>query len=212
MLPDLWRLADRRVRPSPVATLGRPPDSGLSSILAGIDHHVEVDRWFHASDVFAEGERITLEWFRGSGVAAPKIGLFAHIAWELCLDGALVRRDGLDATLDALRNGFAAAAGPPADDAVSRHHFDRVDRTAAEREAFDAVMRRLFGEIARGPWVAGYRDGAGIAQRIDGMRTRLGFGRLAAADRERLGEVLDRLTAPADTGLAALIGSPTTGG
>ena len=27
------------------------------------------------------------------GVRARRLGLFAHIAWEQCLDGALVRRE-----------------------------------------------------------------------------------------------------------------------
>ena len=132
-----------------------------------------------------------------------EIGLFAHIAWELCLDGALVRRDGLDATLEALRDGFATADAA-ANDAVSRHHFDRVERIATARPAFDAAMRRLFAEIARGPWVAGYQDGRGIAHRIDGIRTRLGFSRLSAPDRERLAEVLDELAPHADAALARL--------
>jgi hypothetical protein len=214
MLPDLWRMADRRVRPLPPTMASRAAAGDeLDSILAGIDHHLQIDRWFHAADVFREGERLTFDRFRGIRFAAPKLGLFAHIAWELCLDGALVRRDGLDATLDALRNGFAAATGPPADDAASLHHFDRIERTAGEREAFDAGMRQLFTEIGRGPWVAGYQDGAGVARRIDGIRVRLGFNRLTAEDRVRLGLALDELAPHADAALGRLeVARTLTGG
>jgi hypothetical protein len=209
MLPDLWRMADRRVRPALVAIANPPAATGeLASILAGINHHLHVDRWFHTGDVFVEGERLTFDRLRASGLDAPKIGLFAHIAWELCLDGALVRREGLEATLHALRDGFRAATGESADDAASLHHFDRLERTASERRAFDAVMRRLFHDIARGPWVAGYQDGAGVARRIEGMRVRLGFSSFSAADRERLGLVLDELATPADAGLRTLTEPP----
>jgi hypothetical protein len=208
MLPDLWRMADRRVRPALVEVANPPAAGELASILAGINHHLQVDRWFHAADVFLDGERLTADRLRASGLDAPKLGLFAHIAWELCLDGALVRREGLEATLGALRDGFGAASGGLADDAVSLHHFDRVERTAAERRGFDAGMRRLFTEIARGPWIAGYQDGAGVAQRIEGMRVRLGFSRFRAADRERFGLVLDDLAIHADAGLGKLVGPP----
>jgi hypothetical protein len=205
MLPDLWRMADRRVRPI-AGTIQTPNDdrSELASILSGIEHHVQADRWFHSADVFVEGERLTLDRLRASRVDAPKLGLFAHIAWELCLDGALVRRDGLEETLGALRDGFYSVSGPPADNAVSLHHFDRVARTADERQEFDGTMGRLFSEIARGPWVAGYQSGAGVVRRIQGMRVRLGFSPFTDHDRERLGEVLEELGSHADQGLEEL--------
>ena len=71
-----------------------------------------------------------MESLRVSGVDAPKLGLFAHITWELCLDGSLVRREGFDETLQTLRDGFDAV-GPPAHRAVALHHFDRIERTTA---------------------------------------------------------------------------------
>jgi hypothetical protein len=77
-----------------------------------------------------------------------------------------------------------------------------------ERLAFDAGMRRLFDEIARGPWVEGYQFGAGIAQRIDGMRFRLGLGRFDIVECARLGEVLDTLAPDADAAIAALLTPP----
>jgi hypothetical protein len=206
MLPDLWRMADRRVRPAltPIASPLRDT-SALAAILSGIDHHLQVDRWFHSASVFVDGERLTLDRLRGSRIDAPKLGLFAHITWELCLDGALVRLEGLEATLREVRGGFDLASGAPADGAASLHHFDRIERTAADREMFDSVMRELFTEIARGPWIAGYQDGAGVARRIQGMRVRMGFPRFSDGDRERLGLQIDELAPQADDALAALM-------
>jgi hypothetical protein len=211
MLPDLWRMADRRVRPAPVA-IARPSAATdeLVSLLAGIEHHVQADGWFHAAPVFIDGERLTLDRIRASRLAAPKLALFAHIAWELCLDGALLRREGLDTTLRLLHAGIDAVRGAPAADAASLHHFDRVERTTAERTAFDAGMHRLLTEIPRGRWIAGYQDGAGVSERIEGMRVHFGFSRFSIADRERLGRVLEDLAAHADASLGELIGPPVS--
>jgi len=206
MLPDLWRMADRRVRPAP-ESVESPSGAELVALLAGIDHHLRADRWFHTAPVFLEGMRLTSDRLRAGGFEAPKLGLFAHITWELCLDGALLRREGLASTLNALRDGFPAI-GSAARDAASIHHFDRVPRTTDERIAFDAGMRRLFDEIARGPWVEGYQFGAGIAQRIDGMRFRLGLGRFDVAECARLGDLLDTLAPDADAAIAALVTRP----
>jgi hypothetical protein len=203
MLPDLWRMADRRVRPAP-GPVGSTSGDELALLLAGIEHHLRADRWFHAAPIFIEGERLTSDRLRGSGLDAPKLGLFAHVSWELCLDGALLRREGLAPVLVALRDGFEAIRRV-AHDAATLHHFDRVPRTIAERAAFDAGMQRLFAEIARGPWIEGYQFGAGIAQRIEGMRLRMGLGRFDAAGRARLGDVFETLTPDADAALAALL-------
>jgi hypothetical protein len=203
MLPDLWRMADRRVRPvsGPVRSA---PGAELAAVLAGIDHHLRADRWFHTAPIFLEGERLTSDRLRASGLDAPKLGLFAHIAWELCLDGALLRREGLAPILVALHDGFKAS-GNAARDAASLHHFDRVPRTTAERATFEAGMSRLFSEIARGPWVEGYQSGTGVAQRIEGMRLRLGLDRFDAVERARLGDVFETLVPDADAAIAALL-------
>src|SRR3954466_7384028 len=55
MLPDLWRMADRRVR-----AIRRPDsdaeDRRVGEVLAGIEHHLTADHWFHAAPVFLDGE------------------------------------------------------------------------------------------------------------------------------------------------------------
>jgi hypothetical protein len=63
----------------------------------------------------------------------------------------------------------------------------------------------LLTEIARGPWVEGYQFGAGVAQRIEGMRLRLGLGRFDAVERARLGDVFETLAPDADAAIAALL-------
>jgi hypothetical protein len=208
MLPDLWRMTDRRVRPAPPDDTTRRGATGLvARVLDGIEHHLRSDRWFHAAPVFTAGERLTFEQLRDAGASAPKLGLFAHVTWELCLDGALIRKEGLDAILQALRTGFGAVGGAPANEAAARHHFDRFGRTAEERRAFGHGMEQLFRELAVGTWVAGYQTGAGVARRIEGMRVRLGFERFAPGDRPRLARVLDAIAPHADAALDEILTS-----
>lgn len=193
MLPDLWRMADRRVRPArdPARVAGA---GELGAVLDGIEHHLAIDKWFHADPVFTAGERLAADRLREAAIAAPRIGLFAHILWELCLDGELVARLGLDAVLRGLRAGFARVeeSGGGAR-AAELHHFERASRSQEERELFDQRMRRLFTELARGPWIDGYQTGDGVAFRIEGVRARLGLAPMSGDDHVRLAEVASGL-------------------
>jgi hypothetical protein len=207
MLPDLWRIADKRVRAmhADFGASNEEATGALREVLDGIAHHVEVDRWFHADPVFVEGERAAIAMIRAAAIGAPRMPLFAHILWELCLDGALVASRG-DAIVDDVRAGFEAASREGAGDrAATLHHFARVERTAEERALFDQRMRRIEEELARGPWIRGYANGAGIAERIDGVRARVGFARMDVQDRDRLALVADELLARADSALAAFL-------
>jgi hypothetical protein len=195
MLPDLWRMADRRVRARPlgvsVSTVGSRAED--ADVLAGIEHHLAVDRWFHGDAVFLDGERGAVELLRGARIAAPRMALFAHVLWEMCLDGALLRVTGTDATLASLREGIREARDGATARAVELHHFARVERTADEREAFERRMDRILDEIARGPWVEGYRTGEGIAARIAGVRVRVGVAPLEGDDLARVAGVAEAL-------------------
>jgi hypothetical protein len=208
MLPDLWRMVDRRVRPARERIDATGSAAEVTAVLAGIDHHLAADRWFHGAAVFEDGERITRERFHAARLDAPKVALFAHVTWEMCLDGALVRRQGLERTADVLREGFATVRGIPAGAAVLMHHFGRTMRSAAERAEFDAGMERLFAAIARGPWIASYRTGEGVAARVEGMRMRLGLGTFTAADRKRLAEAIDDLASAADAAVGEILDRP----
>ncbi|MFT3769829.1 MAG: hypothetical protein QM820_30710 [Minicystis sp.] len=190
MLPDLWRMADRRVRPHAAAA---SDDEGTAIVLAGVAHHVGVDRWFHADPVFTDGERDAAALLRGAEIAAPRTVMFAHVLWELCLDGALIRAVGFEAMMASLRAGITDVRAGSAARAAERHHFDRIARSPEDRAAFDGRMARILEAIARGPWVEGYQSGAGIAERVQGVRMRLGLAAMDDADLTRFAGVADRL-------------------
>jgi hypothetical protein len=193
MLPDLWRMADRRVR-AQTAPREAPGDAApaLSRVLAGIEHHLRVDRWFHADAVFRDGEQEASALIGAAHLAAPRSGLFAHVLWELCLDGALLRREGFPTVLGLLREGAAGLAGAGGT-AAELHHFDRVARTADERAAFDDRLRRIVAELERGPWIESYQTGAGVAGCVQGVRRGLGLTPMDAADLARLAAVAEQL-------------------
>jgi len=205
MLPDLWRMADRRVRAQARRALSMTVEGDLASVLDGIEHHLDTDRWFHADAVFRDGERLAAERLRDAGARAPHIGLFAHILWELCLDGALLRREGFSVVLASLRQSLSAAAGEPAARAVELHHFGRVQRDAGARAAFDARLERICAELARGPWIEGYQTGEGIAKRVEGVRAHLGLGAMSPEERARVVTAMDAMRAEADNALARIL-------
>jgi hypothetical protein len=206
MLPDLWRMADRRVRARASEEGSQPAAAGVDQeVLAGIAHHIEIDRWFHADAVFIEGERLVRARVREAGVEAPRMGLLAHPVWEMCLDGALLRRVGLASTLAAVREGFVAIAGEPEERAAEVHHWGKTLHGPEERAQFEARMAKLREEVARGPWIEGYQDGEGLAIRVAGVRARLGLPALSVEDRARLGEALDSVAGAADAAVEEIL-------
>jgi hypothetical protein len=197
MLPDVWRMADRKAR---LRAAGRSVETdAVREVLEGIDHHVATDARFHGASAFTDGEKVVREALRRAS-DAPKLGLFAHIAWELCLDGALVRRAGLDQLLDSLRRSLASVR-PDA------HHRAARSRAPAvpDRERFDTRVDRILEAIALGPWVAGYATGEGIVDRLNGVRARLGFAALPALDRRAVIDSLEELARRADDALAEIL-------
>jgi hypothetical protein len=207
MLPDLWRMAHRHVRP-----VSGPGAGGASlrvhEILEGVAHHARADAAFHASDSFRKGERAMMQAL--AQVGAPRLPLFGHIAWELCLDGALVKREG--ATLSSeVRAGIACALeapdGEPAADAAARIHHD-TRKGEALPSGFDGRVHRMLAELGRGRWIEGYAEGAVVAERLDGIRGRLGFAALDATARSALTSLLDDAIARAGGELDALLALP----
>ena len=203
MLPDLWRMADRRVRPN--ATVEREASGDDALVLAGVAHHVAVDRWFHADPVFTDGERDATEALRAAAISAPRTVLFAHVLWELCLDGSLIQRVGFAEMMGSLRAGIGSLAAGPGPRAAARHHFDRVARSAEERAAFAARMTRLLDAIAEGPWIEGYQTGDGIAERVQGVRMRLGIAPMDAADLARFAGVAEGLLRRAEAAVERVL-------
>ena len=61
------------------------------------------------------------------------------------------------------------------------------------------------GNVRRHIWIAGYRDGPGVAARAEGIRVRLGLGPLERAARERLGAALSALSEVADEAVLTVL-------
>jgi hypothetical protein len=191
MLPDVWRMADRRMR-------ARDGVGGGDALARGIAHHLEADRWFHRLPLFHEGERaLGAELGR---VGAPKLGLFGHIGWELCLDGALLLAGDLPATLTALR-GAVRDATPFLRDAARAHGSDAL----ADPERFERRVDEILTAIAAGPWIAGYRSGDGLVERLMGLRMRLGLAPLEAAQHAHAVDVFDAALERATVALPELL-------
>lgn len=208
MLPDLWRMADRRVRPASPAqaawdTLGEA-DAGTREVMRGIEHHLEVDLWFHEHDVFTTGERAAAAALRGAQTAAKKLVLFAHPLWEMCLDGALVRRLGEGAVRGAVAAGFTAGRGA-ARTAAHAHHFARSEQGGAYRAEFEARMDWLGDELSGGPWIEGYARPDGLVRGLGGMRRRFGLPAFTDDEQGRLAASIGTLTALADAKVAEIL-------
>ena len=195
MLPDIWRMADRRVRARRLAVLSSDDsdsDKNLSQLLSGIEHHLDVDEWFHQDPLFIEGEKLTRDAFRDANFSAGKMLLMAHIAWELCLDGALLRRLGVENVLADLRRSFNSIPLDVHELAV-RRHLDPKATARVDVRVFLERLERLFQDIQAGPWITGYAHGPGLARRLGGVRRRLRLEGLSGEDEGRLGDVFDEL-------------------
>jgi hypothetical protein len=73
------------------------------------------------------------------------------------------------------------------------------------RQRFEDRVDQILDAIARGPWIAGYATGHGIAERLEGVRMRLGFPEMADADRDAIAVGLDALRDEADGALAEIL-------
>lgn len=212
MLPDLWRMADRRLRPQ--ARLAGAPatdvaaDPRLAALLWGIEHHVALDGLFHRGEILKEGEALATRLLREAEIGGEKVLLFGHVAWEICLDGALLRRFGLEATKAGLRAELAALGRDPLEEALRRHAPSLAP--ADLREADERILGMLH-QLAWGGWIDGYLDGEGIASRLEGVRRRVRLPPLGEEDRRRCAGALDRLLIAAGERLdaaLALVPSP----
>lgn len=185
MLPDLWRMADRRLRARP----GRGEGAlGLEAELsAGVEHHLAEDASFHRDPLFVEGERQLATAFRDARLTARRMGLLAHVAWELCLDGALLQMYGLDSALGGLRRGLElleAENGEPLA-RLARRHATR-DLATHPDSPLHRRLEHLLDELLASDWIPGYQHPEGIADRLLGVRRRLGLEPLDPAQYQRL--------------------------
>lgn len=155
-----------------------------------------MDDLFHRGPILSEGEKIATRYLKEAAIGGEKVLLFGHVAWEICLDGALLRRFGLAAIKEGLR-GELAALGPDALEAALRHHNPEL--AATDRRAADAAVLGMLHQLVWGQWIDGYLDGEGITQRLDGVRRRLRLAPLGVEDRRKCAGALDRLLVEADS-------------
>lgn len=202
MLPDLWRMADRRVRPrrpSRDRPAGPEPDDPRARRMAeGVRHHLEADAWFHASAHLRDGERRLRQAFAARGLDQARMGLLAHIGWELALDGALVRTLGPEAARARIDADFAAHEDVLG---VVQLRETRGPAPPGFQGGFTALTRRL----RESSWIPGYADAPGLAARLAAVRRRVGLADLATADRRALEDVCAEIGPRADRGLARLL-------
>lgn len=206
-MPDLWRMAHPRVRPASrlVASTEWPR---LGEVLAGVTHHIRADAAFHASDSFRDGERAMTRAL--AGIRAPRLALFGHVAWELCLDGMLVRREGaalVAEVSDGIASALEASGGESAVDSAARIHHAARKGEALPPNVTGRVGQML-AELARGPWLEGYARGAVVAERLDGIRARLGLSALDLEPKRSLAALLDETMARGAAAIDALLVMP----
>jgi hypothetical protein len=207
MLPDLWRMADRRVKPAacdPSQFLDEP----RHTLLRGIEHHVAADRWFHESPIFREGEDEATLRLRQAGLEGHHTGLFAHVLWELCLDRALMLRAGRASLGQAIDEGLRAA-GDGGAACADIHHFSRRERSAAERGDFQRKLAAIFRELGRGPWLDRYLAAEGIAEIVGATRKRVGLEPPTLDDHVRLVRVAGALAGRAGDAVDVILATST---
>lgn len=196
-LPDLYRMVSRRMRARPSAHLEDGVGGELDGLQRGIDHHLEADRWFHRTEVFVEGERALARDF--ATIGAHRLPLFAHAAWEMCLDGAWLRRADGEASLDALGRAIGA-------ERARVHELALAHGAPTEAEhAFTARLERLLDAVASGALPRGYAHAPGLAQRVVGMRAAFGLGLLTEVQQRGLESALAHALERADAGLPRLL-------
>lgn len=196
MLPDLWRMAERRARVG--SRHFRLPEASTDAALAGVAHHLEVDAWFHADAWFVDGEAATLRAMQEAGVQSEKMLLFAHPLWELCLDGALVRRSGWASTARMLAATRAEVGGALGIELAERLGLAQLLPAGDDRARFAARMESLWDALEEGPWIGAYTSPAGLAECIARMRQRVRVSPLVAGDQARLERAIATLEPLAD--------------
>ncbi len=194
MLPDLWRMAHRGMR----ARAGAHADTGsVRWLQQGVAHHLAADVWFHKTEPFLRGERELARALAGLGI--PKLVLFAHPAWELCLDGALLARGHFEGELGSLRADVRSVEGSLG--AIAALHGAS---TLEPPEQLARGMERLLEGLLDGRWLTAYQSGHGLARCVGGMRRRLGLPAFAEEDEALVASALEDALERADGALTEL--------
>jgi len=204
MLLDLWRLADRRSRPPKQRPALRGDGSVVDELTRGIAHHLEVDRWFHATKVFSDGQRETAKALSEAAPEVPKLSLFAHVTWEMCLDGVWLLAEGLEPTVAALRRDIDEVGSKPLEQVAGLHAL-AAKWDGGEIGAFHRRMGWLLEQLVAGRWLASYQHGAGLCERLATIRWRLGLPSMDEPQRAAIALVLEQRLGHASEALRDLM-------
>jgi hypothetical protein len=199
MLPDLFRMARPRRHPHPAESLSAALSDEHRALVRGCEHHMMIDKWFHASEAFVRGERELRHAFLIP--ESPKLVLFAHAAWEMCLDGAWLRQ----ATTEERAPVREAAKAAPFVGAVAEHEGVTTGLDAASLASFDSRMKRILAAFADETIYLDYLDANGIARRLAGIRTAFGLGVPASETLEAWTRALEPFIDRADGALTDLV-------
>ena len=180
-----------------------PDEAVLNDLARGVEHHLEVDHWFHRHPAFVEGEAETRALFTDGSIHADRMGLLSHVAWELCLDGALLRREGVEATVAQVREIIETCRGEPLR-RLRRWHRPSFAGDEARVQQFDARLEKLLDQLAYGTWIEGYAVGLGLVDRLAGVRRRVGLAAFDETDRQRLATKAEHLISKASDVLSRL--------
>jgi hypothetical protein len=163
-------MADPRARVSTrsLPFAGRP--AGRIRLLArGVLHHLAVDQSFHQDEsLLGLGQRLATDVLRHSGW--PRPGLLAHPAWELALDGALLRNRGADHVIDQLRMGLATLDQSTLDALAAGYRLP-----CGPEPGFRERLLGLLARLHDGAWPRGYAEPDGLARRLAGLARRVGL-------------------------------------
>jgi hypothetical protein len=196
-LPDLYRMVSRRMRTRSSERFEGSLSLELGALQRGIDHHLEADHWFHRTSVFGDGERELARDF--AAIGAHRLPLFAHAAWEMCLDGAWLRRDGGVEALDSLSRVIGTER--------ERVHLLALAHGAptGPEHAFTSRLDRLLDVVATGALPLGYAHARGLAQRTSGMRASFGLPLPSEQQQRALESALEDALHRADEALPRLL-------
>lgn len=196
ILPDLWRMVARPARTR--RDVHTNEDDELAGVLAGIDHHLRADAWFHKTPFFTEGERATNAALATvPSETSPRLRLFAHATWEMCLDGALVRLAGEKVVRTTLADAIHGREDVAAR-AAELHNGEARRAAGVEDAVFRARMTRAFEAVESFALPAGYSTADGVSLRLVGMRAGMGFAPPETTVRDRWIEALTEVEPVAD--------------
>jgi hypothetical protein len=180
MLPDLAAMCG-----------GRVVEIADAEVAAGVRHHHETDRVFHAAPAFRRLCRDAEAGLSGRGVGRGGARGAAHVGVELLLDGLLVDEEPARSVYE---RSVARAHAGDLGAALRWHAPEQAERWAA-------LQRRLAGAS-----LAGYRDLDVVAERVARALARRPLLALAPAEVAAVREELPRMrdaTARVATALVA---------